>query len=130
MNDLQNLILRGMKGVFNVSDKVLLDELARGVRTCEYRLFYVKYTAFCIVMMPQKPLETPQVMHFYTEKPALRRALAREVLDFVKSKGYNKLRAINNSGAPDPVWVRAFRQTGWEIKPVKTVFDFEVVKNG
>lgn len=128
MNEFQSLILRGMHGFFHASDVEILKEIATGMRSGKYKVFRAEYAAFCILYMPQTPLDVPQVLHFYSEKPALRRALVGTVLDFVKKSGYNTLRAINGSGLDDAIWTRAFRHKGWEIKPKMTVFDFEVVK--
>lgn len=126
MKQLNSLILRGMRPFFSASDADIIKEVARGVASKEYKVFILDNAAFCIIRMPQNALDIPQVLHFYSEKPALRSKLVAHVLDFVKEKGYNKLRAINGSGFPDDVWQRAFRHKDWEIKPVKTVFDFEV----
>lgn len=124
----KDLLLRGMRPFFSASDADILKAIAAGIVSKEYKVFTLDNAAFCILRMPQSALETPQVLHFYSEKPHLRAKLVVHVLDFVKNNGYNKLRAINGSGMPDEVWQRAFRHKDWEIKPVKTVFDFEVKK--
>lgn len=85
--------------------------------------------AFCILHLPDEGAieQIPQVLHFYSEgKRAQTRELVSAVLDFVKREGYNTLRAINGSGRRDEAWLRVFRHKDWNIKPVKTVFDFEV----
>lgn len=123
---MRELLLRGMRPFFSASDADIIKEVANGIISGEYRVFVIENAAFCILRMPQKALDIPQVLHFYSEKPGLRSALVSRVLDFVRKKGYNKLRAINGSGMPDEVWQRAFQHKEWEIKPVKTVFDFEV----
>lgn len=125
---LSDLILRGMRPFFTASDADIIKEIAQGILSKEYKVFTLENAAFCILRMPQKALDMPQVLHFYCEKPSLRTKLVAHVLDFVKNSGYNKLRAINGSGFPDEVWQRAFRHKDWEIKPVKTVFEFEVKK--
>lgn len=129
---MKELFLRGMKPFFQASDAEILKEVAKHINLGGV---FVKYNlqnapvAFCIVAWPDNVFETPQILHFYSEgSKAQTRALVRHVLDKVREKGYNKLHAINGSGAPDEVWTRAFRHEGWEIKPVKTVFEFEVVK--
>lgn len=124
--DLKNLLLRGMRPYFPVSDIEIIREIACGVLSGHYKVLLQGEAAFCILAMPQNPLEVPQVLHFYSEKPAHRHALVAQVLDFVRKSGYNTLRAINGSGTTDDIWTRAFRHEGWEIKPVKTVFEFKV----
>lgn len=127
MNELQSLLVRGMAD-FGVLPEDMLREIARGVETGEYKVFIIDNAAFCVLSMPQRPFENPQVLHFYSEKPGLRQALLTRMMDYIKSKGYNKFIAINGSSATDKVWTRAFRHDGWKINPVKTVFEFEVVK--
>lgn len=86
-------------------------------------------TGFCIVKLPFGLQDVPQVVHIHSEgSRAFTRALVSLTLDTVKKKGYTKLRAINGSKASDAVWQRTFRHKDWSIKPVKTVFDFEVTK--
>lgn len=129
MNVLRELFLRGIEPFFSASKKEIIEELVRLVLTGSVFVHYETGTpvAFCIVHWPKSALETPQVMHFYSEgSRASSRALVVHILDKVKQKGYNKLRAINGSGVSDDIWTRAFRYKGWEIKPVKTVFEFEV----
>lgn len=126
MNELQSLIVRGMKGTFPASDAEILREVEKGMREQRYKVFVIKYAAFCILAMPDHPLQQPQVIHFYSEIPRLRRKLVRTVLDFIKKNGYSKFQAVNSSGADDEVWKRTFLYPGWKIKPTKTVFEFEV----
>lgn len=84
---------------------------------------------FCIVKIPMGLQDVPQVVHIHSEgSRVFTRALVALTLDTVKKKGYTKLRAINGSKASDAVWQRTFRHKDWSIKPVKTVFDFEVTK--
>lgn len=128
MTNVQALLVRGMRDFFPATPAEIIREIACGVISGKYHVFLQGDAAFCILALPQTPLELPQVLHFYSEKPALRRALVGRVLDFVREKGYNKLRAINGSGTADDIWQRAFRHKGWEIKPVKTVFEFEAVQ--
>lgn len=115
-----------MKGFFSASDAEIIRTVAEGIKSGRFKVFVKGTTGFCILHLPQTALESPQVLHFYSEKPGDRSALVQAVLDFLKRKGYNKLIGINRSGFPDDVWTRAFRNSGWEIKPVKTVFEFEV----
>lgn len=131
MTDLQKLFLRGLKPFFPVSNSEILSEVAKHVNNGGVLVGYEQGApvAFCIVILPTSPFDIPQVVHFHSEgTKATTHSLVGSVLDFVKRKGYNKLRAVNGSGAPDAIWTRAFRHEGWEIKPVKTVFDFEVKK--
>lgn len=126
MTELQSLFIRGMRDFFPASDKEILTEISNGVQDGRYKVFLHDFDAFCILYMPQNVFDVPQVLYFYSEKPGIRHALVGQVLDFVKKKGYNRLRATNGSGASDDIWTRAFKHEGWEIKPVQTVFDFEV----
>lgn len=128
-SELANLFVRGISSFFSAKPEEIIKEIAK--RILDGGVF-VKYRkeipiAFGIVHWPQNVLETPQVVHFYSEGTKVEtRALVGYILDKVKQKGYNKLRAMNGSGADDEIWTRAFRYEGWEIKPVKTVFEFEV----
>lgn len=115
-----------MRPFFTATDAEIIKEVAAGILSKEYKVFVLENAAFCIIRLPQKALEMPSILHFYAEKPSLRVKLVSHVLDFVKNSGYTRLRAINGSGFPDEVWQRAFRHKDWEIKPVKTVFEFEV----
>lgn len=131
MTELQELFVRGMKDFFPATEIEILQAVARHIN--ENKVFVHneggKDVGFCILYMPKGPMDTAQVIHFYSEGSKIAtHALVGRVLDFVKEKGYNKLTAINGSEASDEVWTRAFRHEGWEIKPVKTVFQFEVVK--
>lgn len=126
---LANIFVRGMSGSFSATPREIITEVAQRVLLGGV---FVKYrntipVAFGIVDWPRNALESPQVLHFYSEGSREEtRALVAHILDKVKQKGYNKLQAINGSGASDDIWTRAFRYKGWKIKPVKTVFEFEV----
>lgn len=131
MKNLRDLFVKGMQTLYpHVSANEIVREIACGVIANRYRVFIQGDAAFCILALPQNPFETPQVLHFYSEKPALRHSLVARVLDFVREKGYNSLLAVNSSGTTDDIWTRAFRHEGWEIKPVRTVFEFKAVQNG
>lgn len=130
MTELQELFIRGMKPFFKVSDGAILKEVANYVRKGGVLLQSDKGkpVGFCIIHWPVSALDIPQVLHFYSEGGrALTQKLTGAVLDKVRRMGYNRLRATNGSGAPDDLWTRTFRHEGWEIKPVKTVFEFERV---
>lgn len=125
------LILRGMRPFFSASDEEIMKEVIRldkdggflGAKEDK------KLVAFALLVWPENKLEVPQVLHFYSEgSKKATRALVGYVLDTVRKKGYTKLQALNGSAASDAVWARTFRHEGWEIKPVKTVFEFEVTK--
>ena len=128
---MKQLFLRGMRAFFPATDAEIIAEVVKHIGRGGVFVVYADNTpvGFAIVAWPENALETPQVLHFYSEgSKAKTNQLVGHVLDAVKKRGYNKLRAINGSGAPDEVWTRAFRHEGWEIKPVKTVFEFEVLK--
>lgn len=128
---LSNLFVRGMSVFFSATPAEIIKEVAKLILAGGV---YVKYRkevpiAFGIVYWPKSALETPQILHFYSEGSRVEtRALVGYILDKVREKGYNKLRAVNGSGSDDAIWTRAFRHEDWEIKPVKTVFEFEVKK--
>jgi hypothetical protein len=131
MSQLGDLILRGMKPFFSATDAQIMQEVRR-IDTAGGFLAAKEDgqpVAFALIVWPDSYLDSPQVVHFYSEgSRKATRALVGHVLDTVKKKGYTKLRAINGSALSDAAWARTFRHDGWEIKPVKTVFDFEVVK--
>lgn len=123
------LFVRGIQPFFPATSAEIIKEVAKHISKGGVFVNWERGlpVAFCIVVWPENALETPQVLHFYSEgSRAATRQLVAYVLDKVKQKGYNKLRAINGSGASDDIWTRAFNYEGWEIKPVKTVFEFEV----
>ena len=98
----------------------------------DQHLFIEHEHAFAMIYIPARNAleQVPQVMHFYSEGGRKEtRALVDEVLNTVKAKGYNTLRAINGSGRRDAAWLRAFRHKDWMQNPVKTVYDFEVKKD-
>lgn len=129
-SNLSELLVRGISPFFSATPADIIKEVAKRIGAGGVYVVNRKGgdpIAFAIVDWPQSALETPQVLHFYSEgTKGETRALVAHILDKVKEKGYNKLRAVNGSGAPDDIWTRAFRHEGWEIKPVKTVFEFEV----
>lgn len=130
-NDLSALLVRGMSPFFSASPTEIIAETIKHIAAKGVFVGYEKDlpVAFCIVHWPQNALETPQVLHFYSEGPrSTTQKLVGLVLDKVRQRGYTKLRAINGSSASDEVWKRIFHHDDWEIKPVKTVFEFEVKK--
>jgi len=127
---MKELFLRGMRSFFSASDAEIIREIVHYIQQGGVLVQYEKGApvAFCIIAWPISALDIPQILHFYSEGGRDNtRTLVGSVLDKVKQKGYNKLRAVNGSGISDEVWTRAFRHEGWEIKPVKPVFEFEVV---
>lgn len=129
MSPLGDLIVRGMTPFFSAKPAEIIKEVVKYIPGGVF-VGYDKTeapVAFCIVRWPQNSIETPQVLHFYSEGGhQITADLVSVVLDSVKAKGYNKLRAINGSGMDDEKWKRVFRHPDWNINPVKTVFDFEV----
>lgn len=128
-SDLALLFLRGLKPFYAAKDNDLIKAVIENIHKRGVLVQYEKGIpiAFCIIAWPENALEVPQVLHFYSEgSRASTRTLVGSVLDKVKQKGYNKLHAINGSGASDEIWTRWFRYDGWKIKPVQTVFEFEV----
>lgn len=128
---IKDLALRGMRDFFPAKDAEIIREFARHIQLGGVLVGYEEGVpvAFCIIYWPTSALEIPQVLHFYSEgSRATTRKLLGSMMDKIKQKGYNKFRAINGSGADDAIWTRAFSYEGWEIKPVKTVFEFEAVK--
>jgi hypothetical protein len=131
MTTLQELFIRGISPFFSVTHAEIIKEVAKRILAGGVYVKYDKETpvAFAIIDWPKSALETPQVIHFYSEGSREQtRALVSHILDKVRDKGYNKLQAINGSSASDEIWQRTFRHKDWEIKPVKTVFEFEVKK--
>lgn len=128
----RELFLRGMRDFFKVSDKEILIEVAKYIKEGGVMVYTSNKKgpiAFAIIHWPKNPLEVPQIVHFYSEGSRKEtRTLVRAVLDKVKEKGYNVLQAINGSGVSDDIWTRAFSYSGWDIKPVRTVFRFEATK--
>lgn len=126
---MKELFLRGLKPFFDRPDRELIETVAKHIKLGGVFMSYEnkKPVGFAIVVWPQDGIEKPQVAHFYNEgsrKSAIR--LRNHVLERVRERGYNSLLAVNSSGAPDEVWQRAFQHKDWEIKPVKTVFEFKV----
>lgn len=127
--DLALLFLRGLNPFYSAKDGDLIKAVVENIHKGGVLVQYEKGTpiAFCIIVWPESALNIPQILHFYSEGSRVStRTLVGYVLDKVKQKGYNKLQAVNGSGASDDIWTRAFRYEGWKIKPVKTVFEFEV----
>lgn len=127
---MKELFLRGLKPWFNRPDKELLETVAKHIKLGGVYLVSdkdKKPVGFGIVVWPNDAIEKPQVAHLYCEgSRSDTRRLVSHILDTVKKKGYNTLLAVNGSGAPDDIWTRTFRHEDWEIKPVKTVFEFKV----
>lgn len=129
MTELQSLFVRGMSPYFSATPAEIMREVASRVLQGGVLVNYEKGlpVAFCIIHWPTNALDVPQILHFFSEGGReTTRKLVSSVLDKVKQKGYNKLRAINGAGISDEVWKRVFHHDDWEIKPVKTVFEFEV----
>jgi hypothetical protein len=133
VNDKVELLLRGLKPWFNRSDRELLETVAKYIKLGGVFMSYEnkKPVGFAIVLWPEDAIEKPQVAHFYSEgSRSSTRKLISHVLDRVRQKGYNTLLTVNNSGARDDIWSRAFRHKDWEMQPVKTVFEMKVKQNG
>ena len=86
--------------------------------------------AAAIVTLPQAFTDTiPWVVHFHNDGPrALTHKLVEGVLDFVRQSGYTAYKAFNQSGKPDKVWLRAFKQGG---KPhfIGSAYTFDLTKD-
>ena len=66
----------------------------------------------------------PQIAHFHCDAgPKLRNQMVRGVVDFLREKGYVSFWAMNQSGAADSTWARAFRLAG-EARRIGTVMEF------
>jgi hypothetical protein len=121
------LFYRGLSG-FTSDPKVIEAEVRSNIQ--EHAVFAGPHS-FCMIWLPKSDAleKIPQVLHLHSEGGRQEtRALVDAVLNFVRDKGYNTLRAVNGSGRRDDVWARTFRHKDWTQKPVKTVFDFEVKK--
>jgi hypothetical protein len=82
----------------------------------------------CALAIVTLPVETgtscPQIAHFHCDGGAkLRNLLVRGVVDFLREKGYGFFWAMNQSGAADSTWARAFRLAG-EARRIGTVMEF------
>lgn len=128
LTELQSLFLRGLAS-FSRPDREVLETVAKYIKA---RGVLVKYVsghprAFCLIHWPEDALSSPQIMHFYSEAPrSATRHLISRVLDVIRERGYSRFNAVNGSGVDDAIWLRVFRSKDWTIKPVKTVFEFEV----
>lgn len=119
MND---LISRGMQHLF---PHATIDAIESAVSKIKREGgLLLSDTAFILVSLPEGPLEIPQIMAFYAEGGA--REMKQQLVDFLRAKGYNRFRAVNISGAPDPVWQRTFRHPEVRSARVATMFDFEI----
>lgn len=130
---MRDLFLRGLKPLSDRSEREILEAVAKHIKLGGVFVSYdeEKPVAFAIVLWPADALEKPQVAHFYSEgsrSASIR--LKNHVLDTIRKKGYNNFIAVNSSGAPDEVWTRLFGHKEWKMKPIRTVFEFEVVDNG
>lgn len=86
-----------------------------------------------IVTLPnQMSEELPWVVHFNCRGGrALTRAMSEAVVDFVRAAGYTAYKALNQSGTPDKVWLRAFRTSGKPVFIGSTyLFDLGDTDNG
>lgn len=125
-----DLFIRGLQS-FTTSESVIHSTV---IEYANNHAVFVGYgdhgpLSFCILFLPEPGgiEQIPQVLHFHSEGSRKEtRELVSAVLDFVRKSGYNTLRAVNGSGRRDEVWLRVFRHNDWNIKPVKTVYDFEV----
>lgn len=76
--------------------------------------------------------ELPWVVHFHNDGPrSLTREMVNAVVAFVGVAGYTAFKALNQSGHPDKVWLRAFRDAGKPIFIGSTyLFNLSEVDNG
>lgn len=71
------------------------------------------------------------VMHFYAKAPAARRRLVQGAVDWFRSRGVYRVRAINGSGASDAGFVRMFATAGgWRGSVVGSVVEMEDAHGG
>ena len=80
---------------------------------------------FFILAMPADPLQdVPNVVHFQCQGGVkLKRKMVLELLAFIRQAGYTSYVAANTSGAPDELWLRAFRDGGPVLRKF-TAFEF------
>lgn len=74
----------------------------------------IELDAVAIVTLPQAFTDNmPWVVHFHNDgSRALSKAMIEAVLDFVRGSGYTTFKAFNQSGLPDKVWLKVFRDGG------------------
>lgn len=86
-----------------------------------------EFKALAIVTLPtDKYAPIPQVPRFYSDgSPDLKKAMVKQVVDFVMENGYTRFWATNSTGKPDAVWERAFKEAG-EMKPVGSIMEISI----
>ena len=86
-----------------------------------------QYKGLMVVSLPESLLfPYPEIVTFYNEgSKALSSALIKAGVDFGKANGYTRVWAINASGKPDPLWLRAF---GKQAKPrvIGSLVEFDI----
>lgn len=86
-----------------------------------------------IVVLPQAFTdEMPWVVHFHNDgSRALTHMMVKSTLDFIRQAGYTTYKAFNQSGRPDKVWLRIFKQGGKpQFVGSAYIFDLEGISNG
>lgn len=81
---------------------------------------------FGVIAFPVDPLDpNPQVIHIYSQPPAAnKRLLVEGIVDKIRERGYTKFLAVNYTGKPDKVWMRALKPRKWTVKPVGSIMEF------
>lgn len=84
------------------------------------------YKSFILLMCPTSPFETPQVVHWHNKgSPLLKRSMCAELVDFLRTRGYNSCWIVNRTGQADSTWARGLRTIG-KGKPIGSIVSFEV----
>ena len=86
-----------------------------------------RLTGIAMVTLPDNNITTmPQVIHFYCSSgPVIKKMLIAEVLRYLREHGYSKYWALNYTGRPDSIWVRAFKGAG-RPRRVGSVIEFDL----
>lgn len=86
-----------------------------------------RLTGIAMVTLPDNTITTvPQIIHFYCSSGAtVKKMLIAEVLRYLRDNGYSKYWALNYTGRPDSIWVRAFRGAG-RPRRVGSVIEFDL----
>lgn len=100
------------------SDPAYMAELYNGLSTGRAAIIVgstdpLGLEGLALVFLPTSFEDFPWVLHFHNRGGrALTKAMIDAVLDFVRVSGYTGFKALNQSGLPDAVWLRIFRNHG------------------
>ena len=133
--DIQDLLRRALDSTHMVApnglDTVAQDVINLVTMDDQFLFLGAEKGKFHAVMMGYLPVGNmfpyPTVVLIYNEgSRALSRAMQEHLLDFITSRGYTRMLAVNTSGHRDEAWLRGLTPAGATSEIIGSLALFEV----